>query len=329
MGNWLERNRSIVLVLLVNLAVIGGLFFFIIPYLDIYGLIIVRGVQVMFLAAWVLSTALITEYIPDTKGTGIGKYYLFMSIGWFMAGMSSGTIYRYDIDIFFFLLGFVVIAQGLLLLPLEEPRRKSANVTLKNVFHLERIKEIKVLFVSVFLLAMGIMSWLVLIPVYFEDTFNYTRDIVTVIIAWSSLPFLLTIYLMGQLCDKYGRKKMYIASIFTYMVMFAGFALEPHLFILLTLWILPAYGFYLISTTAMVADLTHPHERARGMGLQGGAVNLGSFAGAIVGGAVYAWSGSYPVLFSFAFIFPVLALVVGVGLKETLDCGVSTHDAVS
>jgi competence protein ComEA len=27
MGNWLERNRSIVLVLLVNLAVIGGLFF--------------------------------------------------------------------------------------------------------------------------------------------------------------------------------------------------------------------------------------------------------------------------------------------------------------
>jgi len=299
-------------------SMVGGAFFFIIPFLGIEGLILIRGVQVIFLACWVLSAALITEFMPEAKGSGVARYYLFMSMGWFIAGMLSGTIYRYDVHLFFYLIGTVAILQGLILIPMVEPRRKMATFTFKSVFALNQIRDIKLLFITVFLLALGTMVWMVMIPVYFVEELNYTEDITAVIIAWSSIPFLLTITLIGQLCDRFGRKKVFFISIFMYMAMFAGFALQLDLFWILTLWIMPSYGLLLVSSTAMVADLTDPHERARGVGLQAGAVNLGSFIGAILGGAIFAWTDSYPILFGFACIFPVLALVVGVGLKETL-----------
>jgi MFS transporter, DHA1 family, tetracycline resistance protein len=123
--------------------------------------------------------------------------------------------------------------------------------------------------------------------------------------------------LLGSLSDRYGRKPIIVASLLIEAAAFALTALAGSLVVLLIARFIVGIGSSNIgSAQAVVADVTPPQERARGMGLIGAAIGMGFVVGPALGGVLAKWGEVVP--FSAALgVALVSALLVVQFLPET------------
>ena len=121
---------------------------------------------------------------------------------------------------------------------------------------------------------------------------------------------------IGKLCDTYGRKKILLISIALYAFIWLVYGIVDNIWIVIALWLIPAYTFYMISTNTMMSDLTDVSERGRGIGLLNSFYNMGAFGGSLVGGSLAAILGFKPTFLIAAFVI-ILSFVMALRLKET------------
>ncbi len=134
--------------------------------------------------------------------------------------------------------------------------------------------------------------------------------------------------ILGALSDRYGRKPIIVGSLLIEAFSFALSGLAGSLTVLLIARFIGGLGASNIgSAQAVVADVTPPEGRARGMGMIGAAIGLGFVVGPAIGGLLAPIGPAVPFWAAMAVAF-VNALLVMAFLPEThKERGVSTTSA--
>ncbi|KAI0436725.1 major facilitator superfamily domain-containing protein [Xylaria telfairii] len=127
--------------------------------------------------------------------------------------------------------------------------------------------------------------------------------------------------LFGPLSDYYGRRPLFLITLFIYVIGNVGLSLNKSsyavLLVLRAVQSLGASAAYAISF-GVVADICPPSDRGRILGPINMALNLGACVGPIAGGAVAYKSQSYTwVFYSLVIVGVVLLAAVGIFLPET------------
>lgn len=100
----------------------------------------------------------------------------------------------------------------------------------------------------------------------------------------------------GKLSDRFGRRKILLTTISISSLGYLIFAFAPSLTVLFAARILAGFGAANLGTLqAIIADVTPPEERSKGMGLIGAAFGLGFVFGPALGGGLSAWGLQVPV----------------------------------
>jgi MFS family permease len=112
----------------------------------------------------------------------------------------------------------------------------------------------------------------------------------------------------GNLCDRFGRRRMLIFSLATTSVLTAAFAFVNTYseFLLLYAILGVISAFYDPAQSAMIADLVNPEKCEEVYGLSYMTGNVGTMIGPLVGGFIAGTKG-YPPLFAITAIFTLLA----------------------
>lgn len=134
--------------------------------------------------------------------------------------------------------------------------------------------------------------------------------------------------ILGQLSDKYGRKKILLISLFGTLV---GYLLFAYAILTANLWLLffsrgldGATGGNISVARAAIADVTVPADRSKSFGLIGAAFGLGFIFGPFIGGklsdpAVLSWfSAATPFWFA-AILSAINCVAVWLLMPETLE----------
>ena len=125
--------------------------------------------------------------------------------------------------------------------------------------------------------------------------------------------------LIGTLSDRIGRKPIIVASLVIEAISFAMTALAGSLPMLLAARFIGGIGAANLGTAqAVVADVTPPEGRARGMGLIGAAIGMGFVIGPAIGGILSGGSNTAALPFWVAMVIALVnAALVLVLLPET------------
>jgi MFS family permease len=133
---------------------------------------------------------------------------------------------------------------------------------------------------------------------------GFDSSLVGFMIMIGGLGSTLALLVTGNLCDRFGRRKMMIFSIIPQIMLAAGFAFAHAYFEFLLLY--AAMGvigaFYDPAYSAMVADLVQPERREQVYGLSYMIGNVGTMIGPLIGGVIASVNG-YSVLFLYAAFF--------------------------
>jgi len=119
----------------------------------------------------------------------------------------------------------------------------------------------------------------------------------------NTFAFLIT----GNLCDRFGRRRMLIFSLAAQSILTIGFAFVNTFTEFLTLYAVLGVimAFYDPAQSAMVADLVSPEKCEEVYGLSYMIGNVGTMIGPLIGGFLASLNG-YPLLFTVASIFTLL-----------------------
>jgi multidrug resistance protein len=175
-------------------------------------------------------------------------------------------------------------------------------------------------FLIVFIDLMGFGIVIPLLPLYAER--HHPSPIVFgLFMASYSLMQFLFAPLLGRLSDRIGRRPVLLLSLAGTVIGYLLFAFQHSLQMLfLARLVGGAMGANVATAQAVVADLTAPRDRARGMGLIGAAFGLGFILGPAIGGAALRFGEAAPGLAAAALSAAALALAL-FSLRETRDRG--------
>jgi len=320
--------------ILIYSGLIGACLFIAFPFLNAVELIALRTVQLFFLSsAEVLTLALVTEYFPKSKGKSIGDLHLFGGAGSTIGGLIVGFIVPSAFLqigdpnlISFFLICTILTFVSIMLLGIitevqKKPERKSLREMLKFGELKPIRKEIRNICLSAAVLQLALLMVYAIFPIFIEEEVigpaaNATM-IVGVLSAIASLGGIIGSGVAGRVCDRIGRRKVFISSIIFYGIYLFLYSLTNNIYIIAVLWAIPIYSFFFVSATAMISDLTSDAERGRGIGILTSSVGVGGGFGALLGGyAANLWS--FQFVFAFGIIFVAVSLVIALTIKETL-----------
>ena len=121
----------------------------------------------------------------------------------------------------------------------------------------------------------------------------------------------------GRMCDRYGRKNVFIASIILYIISLFFYSQTKNIYAIAILWSIPFYSFFFVSATTMISDLTSNVERGRGMGLLSSVLGVGGGMGALMAGYA-AKIIDFQLVFGIGIIFLVFGLAIALFMRETL-----------
>ena len=144
-------------------------------------------------------------------------------------------------------------------------------------------------------------------------------SLVGLMIMASGFVYMFSLLATGNLCDKFGRRKMMLVfmipqTVLTMSYVYASTALDFFLLFIATNII---GAFYDPAHSAMIADLVQPSRREEVYGLSYMIANIGTIVGPPIGGFIASVSG-YPMLFVYAAIFTaVCAGITLILIKET------------
>jgi len=151
-----------------------------------------------------------------------------------------------------------------------------------------------VVFFTIFL---DLLGFGIIIPIqpFYAEAFGASPTVVTLLGASYSLMQFVFAPFWGRLSDRYGRRPIILTSITIGAVGYLIFGLAGSLGVLFAARMLSGFGNANIATAqAVIADVTGPADRAKGMGLIGAAFGLGFIFGPALGGFVGQWGPQYP-----------------------------------
>jgi DHA1 family tetracycline resistance protein-like MFS transporter len=149
---------------------------------------------------------------------------------------------------------------------------------------------------------------------FYAETFGASPLEVTALMASYSVAQFLFAPTWGALSDRVGRRPVMLASIGLATVFLALFASATELWMLFVLRFLHGACAANIGTAqAIVADLTPPEQRARGMGMIGASLGVGFTLGPFLGGVLGEHGASIPIwvaagLSAINFVWALLSL---------------------
>ncbi|HLV97317.1 MAG TPA: MFS transporter [Ktedonobacterales bacterium] len=147
---------------------------------------------------------------------------------------------------------------------------------------------------TVFIDITGFGLILPLLPFWAERLGAGPVGVTLIVTAYALAQFLFT-PLLGSLSDRYGRRPIILLSLLVEAFAFAWTALAGSLPLLLAARFIGGLGASNIgSAQAVVADVTPPEGRARGMGLIGAAIGLGFVVGPALGGVLSSLGAALP-----------------------------------
>ncbi len=124
--------------------------------------------------------------------------------------------------------------------------------------------------------------------------------------------------ILGRFSDRVGRRPVLLVSLAGAVAGYLLFAFaDSFLLLLLSRIVAGIAGANIATAQAVIADVTAPEQRARGMGLVGAAFGLGFIAGPALAGVLVRLSPAAPGIAAAAFSAAAMAMTV-LRLKETL-----------
>jgi MFS transporter, DHA1 family, tetracycline resistance protein len=157
-----------------------------------------------------------------------------------------------------------------------------------------------IIFLTVFIDLVGFGIVLPLLPYYAETYGASSLAIGLLSTSYSLMQFLFT-PIWGRLSDRFGRRPLIMLSLAGSCIGFLIFGLAstlPYLFI--GRMVAGIAGAIIPTTSAYIADVTTPENRARGMGLIGAAFGLGFILGPAIGGLLAPYGYDKPALLASA-----------------------------
>ncbi len=153
-------------------------------------------------------------------------------------------------------------------------------------------------FLITFIDLMGFGIVIPLLPLY-GKTYNPSPWAFGLLMASYSLMQFLFAPVMGRISDHFGRRPVLLLSLAGTVAGYLLFALQDSLAgLFLSRTVGGVMGANVSTAQAVIADVTGPEERARGMGLVGAAFGLGFILGPAIGGASYRLGPRFPGLFA-------------------------------
>ncbi|MGD0496598.1 MAG: MFS transporter [Candidatus Bathyarchaeia archaeon] len=137
---------------------------------------------------------------------------------------------------------------------------------------------------------------------------QFDPSLIGFMIMIGSLANTFALLVTGNLCDRFGRKRMLIFSMIILAVLTACFAFVTSYVEFLLLYAATGVigAFFDPAQSAMVADLVNPERREEVYGLSYMIGNIGTMVGPPIGGFIASTNG-YPVLFVYAAVFAAVA----------------------
>ncbi|HEY7341395.1 MAG TPA: MFS transporter [Ktedonobacterales bacterium] len=133
-----------------------------------------------------------------------------------------------------------------------------------------------------------------LLPFWAEKLGASPFEVGLILTVYALAQFLFT-PVLGALSDRFGRRPVILVSLLIEALGFALTALAGTLPLLLAARFIGGLGASNIgSAQAVVADVTAPKDRARGMGMVGAAIGLGFVVGPALGGILATFGGAVP-----------------------------------
>lgn len=133
-----------------------------------------------------------------------------------------------------------------------------------------------------------------MLPFYAREMGASAVEIGWLMAAYSIVQFFMA-PVWGRASDIHGRKSILFLTVAGQAFSFFMAALAPgFLFLLLSRALAGGFGGNISAASAMMADLTGPKDRAKGMGLIGAAIGLGFVFGPALGGVLIQWDYTWP-----------------------------------
>ncbi len=152
---------------------------------------------------------------------------------------------------------------------------------------------------SYLIMAVSFYFLLPTLPTFVTDVLGENKDKVGYIIGIYALSALVVRPLSGYLFDKYGRRKLFLVSMFLYALVMAAYGLAASFTFLLFLRLLNG-GIWGVVTTGggtITSDIVPEGRRGEGIGIFGLSMTLSMAIGPLIGLEILRRSGSYEVLF--------------------------------
>lgn len=166
---------------------------------------------------------------------------------------------------------------------------------------------LSVIFVTVFIDLLGFGILIPLLPTFGSRELQISDLAIGISVAVYSLMQFLFNPIVGRLSDRYGRRPVILISLSLTALSYVIFSFADSFFLLLLSRILAGLGGANIGAAqAYIADITPPHERAKGMGLIGAAFGLGFVFGPFLGGILSKFGYSVAGLGAAGFSFMAL-----------------------
>ncbi|OGM03211.1 hypothetical protein A2115_02790 [Candidatus Woesebacteria bacterium GWA1_41_8] len=179
-------------------------------------------------------------------------------------------------------------------------------------------KALITIFLIVFIDLMGFGLVIPLLP-FIAEKFGAEPYVIGFLTATYSLFQLLAAPVMGRLSDRYGRKRLLIASQIGTFVGFILLAIAGNIWIVFLSRLIDGItGGNISIAQAYVADVTTKQERAKGMGVLGAAFGLGFIFGPTIAGVLSPYGLAVPAYFAAAASFTTI-FTTFFFLKETVQ----------
>ena len=163
-------------------------------------------------------------------------------------------------------------------------------------------------FLIVFIDLMGFGIVIPLLPLYGE-AYHPTPVAFGFMMASYSLMQFLFAPVMGRISDRCGRRPVLLLSLAGTVAGYLLFALQDSFAMLVAARVAGGImGANVATAQAVIADITGPEDRARGMGLIGAAFGLGFILGPALGGTAHRLGHSFPGLLAAALSATALIL---------------------
>ncbi|MBR1475430.1 MAG: MFS transporter [Muribaculaceae bacterium] len=161
-----------------------------------------------------------------------------------------------------------------------------------------------------FLLFFAFYLLMPLLPLYLNDTFGSTKDVIGAVLSGYTVAALIARPFSGYLVDTFPRRQVLLVCFFLFFIFFAGYLVAGTLLlfgIVRTLHGAP-FGALTVANSTVAIDVLPSSRRTEGIGYYGLSNNLAMATGPTVAIYLFDWLGSYEMLFWAAL------LIAGIGL---------------